>query len=489
MSLNPGHRETGDIARRFFVHAVALFAAMLLPYAVLENGQAPFATIAIVVGYVALGMFIKYRRTAKEDDRKVTYGAGVAALLYGLSGFMAVSGIGGAIVIAWLGLAYVGVKSKELPVDFFGDAALAGLPHALTMLAGGVVFLALAIVLLHWGRGGLGALAARIRRHGFGLFLSPWLTETALVMLLFGVTVFLGMALPLDLLLQEMSPGATVTFLDLAETFPFLPLTMLLTAVIAVAWVDLSDYGPFGAVVRTLQDEDTAPAPRDAWWRALATITLSASAGSLAVALWALHVAITAATGSASALRAGLEVGDAVKDWAIQEHVAGRPKEELAALVNAKGYWARAYPDVGLPDFLPGLGGALAELDLDRGCRVRVAAAPAAPEDAAIPMPAWADEVRPAVAGDRETAADVIDDAAGVPGYGETPPLRYCVKVTCPVPVTWETPPALALYSSHPTGGAGWLYWIYFDLYTEGIAAAPGGYCTAEGALAESYQG
>ena len=72
---------------------------------------------------------------------------------------------------------------------------------------------------------------------------------------------------------------------------------------------------------------------------------------------------------------------------------------------------------------------------------------------------------------------------------GEPLPLRYCVKVTCPVPVTWDAPPAVSLYSSHPTGSRGWLYWVYFDLYTEGAAASPGGYCTADGELAETYQG
>jgi len=224
MSHNPEQRETGDIARSFFLQAVGLFAVMLLPYAVLEGAQAPLATVAILFGYVLLGMFLTVRGENKDKGQRVTYRTGFVAILYMGSGFLAVSGIGSAIVVAWLGLAYKPVESEELPVAITGDAILAGLPHALTMLAGSVVLLALSIVLLHWGHGGLGALAARLRRHGPGLFLSPWLSETAVVMLLFGVSVFLGMAIPLDMLIEAMSPGQTTTFLDLAEMFPFLPL-------------------------------------------------------------------------------------------------------------------------------------------------------------------------------------------------------------------------------------------------------------------------
>lgn len=489
MSHNPEQRETGDIARSFFLQAVGLFAVMLLPYAVLEGAQAPLATVAILFGYVLLGMFLTVRGENKDKGQRVTYRTGFVAILYMGSGFLAVSGIGSAIVVAWLGLAYKPVESEELPVAITGDAILAGLPHALTMLAGSVVLLALSIVLLHWGHGGLGALAARLRRHGPGLFLSPWLSETAVVMLLFGVSVFLGMAIPLDMLIEAMSPGQTTTFLNLAKIFPFLPLCMLLTAVIAVAVVNFAGYGTFGAVVRALQEDDPEPAPRDAWWPVLATITLSGSAGSVAVALWALHVGITAATASVWALQAGMEVGDAVKYWAIEERAAGRPQDELAALVNTKGYWTKAKPGEGLPEFLPGLDEVIAGFELERECRIQVAAAPAKAGDGAISMPASPYADQPARPDGGKIEAPGRDEEAGVALYGQALPLRYCVKVTCPVPVTWEAPPAVSLYSSHPTGRPDWLYWVYFDLYTEGVAREPGGYCTADGGLAAEYQG
>jgi hypothetical protein len=33
------------------------------------------------------------------------------------------------------------------------------------------------------------------------------------------------------------------------------------------------------------------------------------------------------------------------------------------------------------------------------------------------------------------------------------------------------------------------MYPLYFDFYADGVAAAPGGYCTETGELADTYQG
>lgn len=66
--------------------------------------------------------------------------------------------------------------------------------------------------------------------------------------------------------------------------------------------------------------------------------------------------------------------------------------------------------------------------------------------------------------------------------------VKYCVKVTCPVPTTWDAPPAISLWSSHLRWKQGWNSQFYFDLYAEGRATA-GGYCNADGTLADIYQG
>lgn len=471
MSQNAEQRETGDIARSFFLQAAALFAAMLLPYTVLDGAEAPFAVVAILFAYVLLASFLKGRRKPGKQSRKIGYRTGFAITLYAVSGFMAASGIWALIVIIWFSLAYKPVEAVELPITITSDGLFAALRHALTMLAGGVVLLALSILLLHWGRGGLGVLAARLRRHGPGLFLSPWVSETAIVMLLFGESLILGMGISLDMLIEAMSPGRTATFLDMADMFPFLPLCMFLTAVTAVALVGLMGYGTFEAIIRALRDDGARPAPRDSWWPVLTTITLTTSAGTIAAALWALHVAIVAATASVSGLQAGTKVGHAVEYWAIVEHAAGRPKDELAALVNAKGYWTKAEPDGGLPEFLPGLDEVIAGFDLERECRIRVAAAPADPEDETIAEPGSPHTELPAVMDGEIPEGPGPADGAEAAGYGKPPPLRFCVKVICPAPVKWDPPLAVSLYSSHATGSRDWLYGAYFDFYAEGVAS------------------
>ena len=489
MSGGQEQRDTGELARNFVLHSALLFGAMLLPYAILDGADAPFATVAILFGYVVLALFLKDREKTKEPRLKFSYGIGFVAILYTASGYMAATGIAGVIVAVWFGLAYKPIESEELPAFLTGDGLVAGLPHTLTMLVGGVTLLALSIVLLNWGRGGLGALVARLRRHGPGLFLSPWIPETAIVMLLLSVSAFLGMAVSLDMLFEAMFPGRTASFLDLIEMFPFLPACMVATAVTAVAVHKLMGYRKFEAVVRVLREDDAEPQPRDAWWPVLAKITLISSAATIAVALWALHVGIVAATASMFAHLAGAEVGGTVRYWAIIEHATGRPKDELAAAVNAKGYWSKAEPGEGLPELLPNMNEIIAGFDRQKECRIQVAAAPAEPEDANIARSA-SSYGEPLDFPDSEESDDSDRvDGAGDAGYSDAPPLRFCVKVTCPVPVNWDTPPAIALYSSHATGSQNWIYQSYFDLYAEGVAASPGGYCTATGELADSYQG
>jgi hypothetical protein len=482
-------RDTGELARNFVLHAALLFGAMLLPYAILDGAEVPLTTVAVLFGYVLLAIFLKRREKTGKPGLKFSNGIGFVAILYAASGYMAATGISGAIILGWFGMAYKPIESEALPAVITGDGLLTRLPYTLTMLAGGVALLALCIVLLHWGRGGLGALAVRLRRHGPGLFLSPWISEIAIVMLLFGGSVFMGMAVSLDDLFKVMFPGREASFLDLIEIFPFLPAGMAAVAVMAVALGKIRDYSAFDAVVRALREDDAEPEPRDAWWPVLSTITLTSSAGIIAAAIWALHVAIVAATASMFAHLAGTEVGGTVRYWAIIEHATGRPKDELAAAVNAKGYWSKAEPGEGLPELLPNMNEIIAGFDRQKECRIQVAAAPAEPEDGNIARSA-SSYGEPLDFPDSEESDDSDwADGAGDAGYSDAPPLRFCVKVTCPIPVNWDTPPAIALYSSHATASQNWIYQSYFDLYAEGVAASPGGFCTATGELAESYQG
>lgn len=493
MAHNAEERETGDIARNFFLQAVVLFAAMLLPYAVLHGFEAAIGSVVIVAAYMFTATHVKSRERPKEKPRRGDGKTFLLILMYVGAGFLAVSGIFGAVVVGWLGLAYT-----------LGDEMLGGIGHALTMLAGGIVALALSIVLMHWGRGGLGALGRRIHRHGLGLFLAPWLSETVMLMLFLGVSVLMVIPIPLEIIVDNMYLGRRAFFPDGIWLFPFLPLGMFSTAVLAVAMISLMmDYSSFDAIVRALQEDDAKPAPRDGWWPALVAITLCASAGVMVSILWAFHTGLVAAAASVQAMTAGMiAVGD-LDDWIAEREAAGRPITEIAALINENGHWSTADPGKGLPELLPellellpGLNEDVSGLGLKRECRIAIAAAPIDPAKIeAIDWPGMPDWT-PALGGYFDNP-EQDDETAGTEAAAQTEPdepyeppmLRYCVRAACASPVAWDAPPAVFLYSSHPSKSLEWMWLMYFDLFAVGRAPEPGGYCTADGRLSETYQG
>lgn len=485
MSDMPVQRETANIARSFLLQAVGLFIAMLLPYAILGGFSAPFGSFAIMAAYV-VGASYLIDRHQKEANRK---GASkpydkktfVSFLLYLGGGFLAVSGIIGSVIVLWLGLAYTGGAGDPVPL---GEFWLGALGHMLTLLAGAAVALALSVVLLHWGRGGPGALARRVQRRGVGLFLAPWLSEIAMLALYIGGSTMLAVPAILETLLEEMSFGRRTLFFDGFGVFPFLPLGILATAVLAVAHVSLNTgYHTFNEVVRALREDEAEPPAPDGWWPALVAIILSASSAMVVSLLWCFHMVIVAGTASAPAMQAGFLTVGAVDDWSAKQVAAGRSIAEIAATINHGGHWSTAAPGRGLPELLPGLGADFAELELQRDCRIVVAAAPMDQGELDIEWP-----VKTGWEG-RSGANSEARDAAEIGKPYEPPSVRYCVKASCASPVTWNASPAIFLYSSHPTANINWTWLMYVDLLAEGTAPEPGGYCNADGTLADTYQG
>jgi hypothetical protein len=494
MSEEGEQPEAADLARAFLLRVLLLAFAMGLSYLLLDGYSGPIGAATIIVVYVFGGIFVKGRGKSGEPKAPGGFRVWLAATIFFVSGFMAVTGIAGAVIIAWLRIVYTPFESEGVPATLLNGDVVGGLPYILAMLAGGVVFLALGVLLLHWGRGGLGVLAGRLRRHGLGLFLSPWLNEIAMLLLLtLGSSLFV-ISMSLEILIDQMSFGRSGGFLAMIEVFPFLALGLTSVAVLAVALVSLiRDYTLFEDIVRVLCEDDAAPVRRDAWWPALVTITLGGAAGILGSMLWGLHVALPAAAASVPALEAGRAVGGELNIWVIEMRGIGRGPEEMAAMVNENGFWRPTEPNRGLVELMPGLTESLTVSGPWPGCIVTVAAAAATPEDAARPIPDISDW-RPLIDGqgrqeteESETAENQENMFRG-DSY-ERSPLRYCVKVTCPVPVVWDAPPAVSLYSSHPSDRPDWMMGTYFDLDADGLAESPGGYCTETGKLADEFQG
>lgn len=494
MSEEGEQPEEADLARAFLLRVLVLIFAMGLSYTLLDGYAGPIGAAAIVVVYVFGGIFVKGRGKSDESKAPGGFRIWLAVAIFFVSGFMAVTGITGAVVIAWLRIVYTPFESEGVPAALLNGDVAGGMTYILAMLAGGVVFLALGILLLHWGRGGLDVLAGRLRRHGLGLFFSLWLNETAMLLLLTLGSSLFAVSVSLEILVDLMSFGRSGGLLAVLEAFPFMALGLASVAVLAVAMVSLiRDYTLFEDVIHALRDDDAPPVQRDAWWPSLVTITLGGAVGILGSMLWGLHVALPAAAASVPALEAGRAVGGDLEFWAIEMRVTGRGLEEMAAMVNENGFWRPEEPDRGLVELMPGLTESLAVSGLQPGCGITVAAAVATPEDAARPIPnrsGWQPLIEELGQKEAEESGTVGSREELFSGDSyERSPLRYCVKVTCPVPVVWDAPPAVSLYSSHPSDKLDWMMGIYFDLDADGVAKSPGGYCTVSGELADSYQG
>jgi len=134
------------------------------------------------------------------------------------------------------------------------------------------------------------------------------------------------------------------------------------------------------------------------------------------------------------------------------------PLAPLAAEPNRLGSWTPEAPDAGLATLVADPNAAF-----DDSCTSRLAAGladPAGDEGGTPPPP-------------RDESAD----------------LKFCIAVACAPPVAWRAPPALALLSSHSSRARYWRKDMCLDVFAVGRAAAPGGYCTETGELADSYQG
>jgi hypothetical protein len=110
---------------------------------------------------------------------------------------------------------------------------------------------------------------------------------------------------------------------------------------------------------------------------------------------------------------------------------------------------------------IPGLDGGPAPIR-DSACSYRVSAAPA--DSAALGSYKW-------LAADQATLN-----------------VRYCLAIACPNPMVWQTEPRLMLYSSHPSRNLYWQDNLFMDPFGESTTT-PGGYCTANGDLADRFLG
>jgi len=287
------------------------------------------------------------------------------------------------------------------------------------------------------------------------------------------------------------------TIWDLFVADPVLPLGLLASAGILVSWRHIllwegspADEPPDGEPGRGETNAVGMPVRI-----AVAIVGIAAPLAALIVTIHFMVVLLTAAI---PALSAGAGTGRALAQWADGLKNSGRPDAKIVATINELGHWSPDAPGEGLARLLPDL-----VEDPDDGiarwnCTVTVTAGTMeAAEREAQPwletLDHWTylghdvtrrfDEEMDRSASESEQAEEDNDETTPMP------PVRYCITATCPSPLAWQAPDAVAMYSSHPSASPHWLFNARADVLLEGREASAGGYCTETGELADSYQG
>lgn len=300
-----------------------------------------------------------------------------------------------------------------------------------------------------------------IRDQGFGHLHRVWLGAIAMVLALAclgNILVTVGSAHGLE---TARTNGDAVAIWDLAIAFPYLPAS-LLTAVVMLLASGLStlwEANGIEVLARTYRDGDpVAPAPGRRPNRALGLTVAGGWAATLFAILYQIHLGAVAANFSVVGLIPLIRTAQAVTAWVPAQREAGRSTAEIAAELNRTGSWSSDAPDTGLATLVEDPGRVFAE-----ACSVRIAAG--------------------------------LTDPSSHRSFGWLPAeqavsdLKYCIAVSCDTALPWNTPPALMLWSSHDSRAAYWRHSWTIDLFAEGAAAAPGGYCTIDGRLADRFQG
>ena len=174
---------------------------------------------------------------------------------------------------------------------------------------------------------------------------------------------------------------------------------------------------------------------------------------------------MVAALSSVAGIAPAFATADAVEAWVEEQRAEGKTGTEMAALLNEHGRWSADTPESGLPVLFPDLAGSL-PTEASSGlasCGITLAAGVADP--AAVSGVDWLEP--------EQAASD----------------LRYCIRTACPSPVAWDAPDTVLLASSHASRNEQWMEYVFIDVFANGRAPEPGGYCTADGRLADEFQG
>lgn len=511
-------------AARVALHTGLLFAAMLAAY--VAAGPMNFLAATGVVYALGAGYYLwpMIRHRKRWAKRKAGFQGVMFIFVTQISGCFVAIAIVGAAGLLWLSNAY---RWDSLRAHLGLDPAGSGFPSAppeladaswmmvYLLLAAAVVF-GFAIAIRPWVERRMNAEnPTPLRGHDVPGMLSFWFDGILGIITAYAPAVLTASGFAYFLGLDALWWDRALTTTDLFLHLPVLPLGFLVLAgmVVVLRDHDIQLMWDTGKPA----DAESKKAPPKILGIGMPGLAMASAAGFAAfgfAALYLIHIFVFVMGTAAPALSTGGTTKKALDEWAAEQRSAGRPDAEIAAEINESGHWSPDVPAEGLARLLPNLF-ANPEFEIAGWtCPVTVTAgAIDAAELEAAPWPELPDTSPVVLHEENRAFVDYINEsseerkreeaekAAAEPEYDEDkddnedkadnenypPPIRYCVKVTCPGPAPWPASGAVVLISSHATTVPQWLY--IGTLQARGRTTPAGGYCTAEGDLADSFQG
>ncbi len=437
-------RTAGGLARRFALHTGLLFAAMAAPFFLFDIRTAPPVAFGAGLLCVLLSVVVLLLR----DRGKPWQPAKIVLLhlLYGLSVPFATAGLMVLLILEWGMWAY-----RPVTTDIWDGLVTALIVVTVVLIYPPILFLLLAPRLARENGGDASRFLKGLRARGFGWFQINWLSNTAVVAGMISLGGVFWVPGTLQKIERWRDSDGVVTIWELVAAYPFLPFVLLATAAtLALAHILVMEQEADNAVAQAYIDgASEEPSPNARARTALGVLVAGACVAALLIVIYPAHLRITAKalTDGVVATRGVIEAIETLgnthedDDWTHAESVEA---------MNQFGYWSPDAPEAGLGSLVADPGKAFPET-----CTVRVAVG----------------TIDPPATGEAESE------------------VKFCVAVACAPPFTWSAPPALLLVTSHESQAEGWRENWYADVSAEGVAPAPGGYCSAVGELTETFQG
>jgi hypothetical protein len=374
-----------------------------------------------------------------------------------------------AIAQIWLGLVLAGALQAALLVVL---SAVSEYYHPIWAMTGGLglemlLYAAIAVVLiaasavvclLAFPRGGFltrAALRAAIHDHWTAAAARQLPPALALGTAILGVIVTAAVMIGMEPIAETQNLSWHGDPVGMMAEFAMLPLALIGAGLALAAYRGLALGHARAAASGGASPSSAAQVP-------LTALVALAVLSGVYVNAFSLRTGLVAAFTLVPAISPTIETDTAVRGWIGERVAAGDAAADIAAKLNEFGEWDSALPEQGLVELLPALAETYGKTK-DFSCHFVIRAGTLSEAEAAA-VPAAEDDAEPI-------------------------PIKFCLRSYCwQPPVTRERESRAWLFSSHASANPGWAAQNSAATLSDEVPG-PGGFCTRDGDLAESYQG